>query len=305
MAVVLVVDDSAVDRTRAGGLLKKDKSLSPIYAPNGREALAIIAEKSPDVVLTDLQMPEMDGLELVETIRRDSPSLPVILMTAHGSEETAIRALRKGATNYVAKRNLAHELIAIVQGVLEIARADRGQQQILSCLTQTESRYEIDNNVANIPSLLDQLEAGVTRMQLCDRTDWMRIAVALREALVNAIYHGNLELTSQLLEEDEPQFAHLLQLRPREAPYSSRRVYVTARETRTEVTYVIRDDGQGFDPTTLPDPTDPANLDRRSGRGLFLIRTFMDEVRHNDVGNEITLVKKRDRPGKAKPQETT
>ena len=132
-------------------------------------------------------------------------------------------------------------------------------------------------------------------MQLCDRTGWMRIAVALREALVNAIYHGNLELTSQLLEEDESSFERLAELRPREAAFAGRRVYVTARETRSEVTYVIRDEGQGFDPATLPDPTDPANLERRTGRGLFLIRTFMDEVRHNAVGNEITLIKRRDR----------
>jgi len=299
MAVVLIVDDSAVDRTRAGGLLKKDESLSPIYAANGREALSLIAQQTPDIVVSDLQMPEMDGLDLVETIRHDYPSLPVILMTAHGSEETAIEALRKGATNYVAKRNLARELVAIVHGVLEIARADRGQQQLLSYLTQTESRYEIDHALANIPPLLDQLEAGVTRMQLCDRTGWMRIAVALREALVNAINHGNLELSSQLFEEDEAEFTRLRQSRPQQAPYAGRRVYVTARETRTEVTYVISDEGPGFDPATLPDPTDPANLDRRSGRGLFLIRTFMDEVRHNGVGNEITMVKRREGPGKA------
>ena len=67
----------------------------------------MIAAEKPDIVVSDLQMPEMDGLELVETIRREHPGLPVILMTAHGSEETAIQALRKGATNYVAKRNLA------------------------------------------------------------------------------------------------------------------------------------------------------------------------------------------------------
>ncbi len=294
MAVVLVVDDSPVDRARAGGLLKKDTSLSPIFAANGREALALIAEQAPDIVVSDLQMPEMDGLELVEVIRRDSPALPVILMTAHGSEETAIEALRRGATNYVAKRNLPRELVTIVRGVLEIARAGRSHQQILSCLTRTESQYELSNDLSIIPSLLDQLEAGVARMQLCDRTGWMRVAVALREALVNAIYHGNLELSSQLLEEDDARFVELRESRRHEAPYDRRRVRVTTRETRTEVTYVIGDEGRGFDPATLPDPTDPANLDRRSGRGLFLIRTFMDEVRHNDAGNEITLVKRRE-----------
>ena len=58
------------------------------------------------------------------------------------------------------------------------------------------------------------------------------------------------------------------------------------------VTYAIRDEGPGFDPSTLPDPTDPANLERVSGRGLLLIHAFMDEVRHNPTGNEITMVKR-------------
>src|SRR5262249_30437875 len=152
MAVVLVVDDSAVDRARAEGLLKKGVGLVTIHASNGREALAMIATETPDVVISDVHMPEMDGLELVETVRREHPALPVILMTAHGSEETAIQALRKGATNYVAKRKLAKELVATVKSVLEIARAERGQQQVLRCLVQTESRYEIDNDLRTIPA---------------------------------------------------------------------------------------------------------------------------------------------------------
>lgn len=56
---------------------------------------------------------------------------------------------------------------------------------------------------------------------------------------------------------------------------------------------MIRDEGPGFDSTSLPDPTDPVNLEKVSGRGLLLIRTFMDEVRHNPKGNEIVLVKRR------------
>ena len=57
------------------------------------------------------------------------------------------------------------------------------------------------------------------------------------------------------------------------------------------IRYVIRDEGPGFDPATLPDPTDPANLDRPCGRGLLLMRTFMDDVGYNRSGNEVTLIK--------------
>ena len=222
------------------------------------------------------------------------PGLPVILMTAHGSEEIAVQALRKGAASYVAKRNLAAELVDTVLSVLEIARADLSQKHILACLTQTESHYELGNEIGAIAPLIGQLEANLNRMQLCDETGLIRVAVALREALVNAIYHGNLDLTSALLEDDEAQFTQLAARRPHEEPYARRRVHLIARETRNEVTYVIRDEGQGFDLASLPDPTLPQNLERRTGRGLFLIRTFMDEVRHNDVGNEITMVKRRD-----------
>ena len=57
--------------------------------------------------------------------------------------------------------------------------------------------------------------------------------------------------------------------------------------------FVIRDEGPGFDVSKLPDPTDPANLEKRSGRGLLLMRAFMAEVKHNARGNELTLVWRR------------
>jgi anti-sigma regulatory factor (Ser/Thr protein kinase) len=59
-----------------------------------------------------------------------------------------------------------------------------------------------------------------------------------------------------------------------------------------EATFVIQDEGPGFDPASLPDPTDPENLDKVSGRGLLLMRTFMDEVSYNDRGNQVTMIKR-------------
>ena len=79
----------------------------PVYVHDGREALAAIQRDPPDLVLTDLQMPEMNGLELVVAIRTTYPAIPVILMTAHGSEEIAMEALQKGAASFVPKKNLA------------------------------------------------------------------------------------------------------------------------------------------------------------------------------------------------------
>ena len=87
----------------------------------------------------------------------------------------------------------------------------------------------------------------------------------------------------------------MAEYRRRRPPYRDRRLHVRARLSRREAVYVIRDEGPGFDPSQLPDPTDPSNLDRVSGRGLLLIRTFMDKVHHNKEGNQITMIKRRDK----------
>jgi len=291
MTTVLVVDDSRLDRTRAGGILRK-AGHEVAFAANGREALDHLAGSPPDVVVTDLQMPELDGLELVEAVRLRYPHIPVILMTAHGSEEIAVRALQKGAASYVPKRSLAQDLAPTVSTVLELARGGRPMSRMLEWLSYTESRFVLENDVSIIPDLIGHLEASITQLKSVDETALIQVGVALREALVNAMYHGNLEVSSQLRESGDGLYEELIAARRTELPYRVRRVHVTARQTPTEVVYVVSDEGPGFDPTVLPDPTDPLRLEMVHGRGLLLIRTFMDEVTHNERGNEITMVKR-------------
>jgi CheY-like chemotaxis protein len=288
---VLVVDDSAMDRRLAGTLLRR-AGFEPAYAENGKAALALMEQALPDLVVTDMQMPELDGLALVGAIRARFPNVPVILMTAHGSEELAVQALQAGAASYVPKRSLAHDLASTVGNVIELARARRASLRVYEALEQIESRFLVSNDISAIPVLIGHLESDLTRLHRCDETALIQVGVALREALVNAVYHGSLEVPSDLRELDGGKPYHdLAEQRRREPPYQARRVRLRALQTRTSVTYVIADEGPGFDPSQLPDPTDISQLERVSGRGLLLIRTFMDEVSHNVHGNEITMIK--------------
>lgn len=288
---VLVVDDSPIDRRLAGALLAK-RGYAVAYATDGRDALAKIKGSRPDAVVTDLMMPQMTGLELVEAIRKDHPSVPVILMTAHGSEETAIEALRLGASSYVPKRRLADDLADTVAAVVEIAQ-DVGRISSVDPLEAREIRFELGTDMTRLAEVVGQLESQLSQMGICDETGVLQVGVALREAIVNAVIHGNLEVSSTLLEEGGTAFAEAIEARRRELPYSSRRAAVVARYRPDRVDYVVTDEGPGFDPKTLPDPTDVANLERASGRGLMLIRTFMDEVSFNEKGNEIRMMKRR------------
>src|SRR4051794_34452408 len=103
MPTVLVVDDAAVDRKLVAGLLAKGQDMQVVLASSAEEALQRLAAIRPQVIVTDLVMPGMSGLELVAQISSQYPEIPVILMTGKGSEEIAVKALENGAASYVPK----------------------------------------------------------------------------------------------------------------------------------------------------------------------------------------------------------
>src|ERR1019366_2410633 len=174
-AWALVVDDNPIDRRLAGAIVSRTTGLKVRYAGHGLEALAEMKRSNPSIVLTDMQIPNMDGLELVDQIAVNYPMVPVILMTSKGSDAFKQKA---------------------------------------------EERRHL-------------------------------------------------------------------------TPYRERRLHVHAKLTQEEAYFCIRDEGPGFDPSKLPDPTDPENLLKASGRGILLIRTFMDEAIHSATGNQLTMVKRR------------
>jgi len=140
--------------------------------------------------------------------------------------------------------------------------------------------------------LVEQLQDYLLAMKLCNPNEKIRVGVALEEALLNGLYHGNLEVSSDLKKDGSNDFQILAEERQQTSPYRERRLFVQARLSSAEAVFTIRDEGPGFDPASLPDPTDPENLLKASGRGLLLIRTFMNEATHSPSGNQITMVKR-------------
>ncbi len=298
MTSVLVVDDSAMDRRIAGGLLEKNLGWLVTYAVDGRQALAQLKEQTPDLILTDLQMPELNGLELVQEVKRSHPLIPVVLMTAQGSEIIAVEALEQGAASYVPKDQLGHDLCDTLERVIAAAGDRRTQQQLMQRILTLDCSFILNNEPSMLTSLVSYLQTLLNDMGLLAEVERLRVGVALEEALLNAAYHGNLEVSSDLRETDHTAYYQLARERAVKEPYRNRSIYVEAQLNADEVRYTIRDEGPGFNPGDLPDPTDPANLERPCGRGLLLMRTFMDEIQYNDIGNEVVMIKRAD------PEET-
>lgn len=296
MPKILIVDDSALDRRLVGGLLEKLPGVEVSFAADGYEALGMVQDVLPDVVLTDLDMPKLDGLELVQRLKDLQSMVPVILMTAAGSEEIAVRALQAGAASYVSKRRLPNELWGTISHVLRVSSERRTHTRVLNRLQRWETEFSLENDLELITALSAYLMQSFSGLQVCTSAEQLRVGVALDEALLNAYFHGNMEVSSKLRETDYHEFFDLAARRSRQSPYKDRRIWVTASYSTIEAVFVIRDDGPGFDVNALPDPRDPRYLQLPHGRGLLLMRTFLDEVRYNARGNEVTLIKRASRP---------
>lgn len=293
MPTILVVDDSALDRRLVSGLLGKSLDCTVVEATGGTEALEKLQCHPVDVVLADLQMPGMSGLELVAAIKSNYPRTPVILMTAQGSEEIAAEALRRGAASYVLKKKLAADLIPTVQHILTASREDRTYPLLMHFLETTDSVFVLPNDLVLIQSVVSHAQQLLHCLPLRDETERLRVGVALEEALKNAYYHGNLEVGATLAKVDHQAYDQLACQRNTEAPYQDRRIRVRLRVSRHEATFTVTDEGLGFDHASLPTTIDLSDIQRGSARGVILMRSIMDEVTYNQTGNEVTLIKHR------------
>ncbi len=293
MPHLLVVDDTKSARVLALGLLRKAGVADLLEATDGVEALAAVEANEVAVVVTDIQMPEMDGYELVTAMRNTRPDVPVVLMTARGSEAAAVRALQAGAASYVPKDALARDLVPTLERVLGAAHSELERKRLMSQLEFTESRFHLENDPAMLLAAVGHLRDELESLDLWPAADLVRFSMALQEALFNAYYHGNLQVRDEVAEYDPQAFHEVAEKRRTESPYTERRIHVGVRCTPEEAVYVIADDGNGFDHAALPDPDDPAEMESAGGRGIRLMRTFLDDVRFNEAGNKVTLVVRR------------
>ncbi len=148
-AKILVVDDEPAARTALAEVLRQE-DYEVETAGDGFKALGRMEEFAPDLILTDLNMPGIDGVELLRKVKEGNAELPVVLMTAFGGVEPAVRAMREGAEDYLTKPLNTDELMLVLARTLEHSRLRRETSVLRSRL---EERYSFDNIVGSSPEM--------------------------------------------------------------------------------------------------------------------------------------------------------
>ena len=207
MSTILIVDDKEMLRDSVGITLQR-AGYTVTTASNGAQALQSIAKKRPDAVVTDLKMPGMTGVELLEKVRAFDRDLPVVLMTAYGTIETAVKAMRLGAYTYITKPFEGDELVVSVKRAIEHSKLKRENEVLKRTIA---SQRPAVREGEPTPRGLDRLVGDAPVMRRL-KEDILSIASSQSTALIHGESGVGKEVVAQAVHEissrsDEPFLA--------------------------------------------------------------------------------------------------
>ena len=261
-------------------------------ANNGKQALdLVLAENEFDLVFSDIKMPEMDGLTFLEKVRNADIGLPVILISGQGDLDSSIRALQLGALDFIVKPVYLKSVEEALEKIENAIAAERESRFAIQHIKQQNLEMAFNSDLSQIRSVISFFNRHTHDICTSFELDGNKLAICLQECLTNAIIHGNFRIDSSLKEKDWSAFDDLIKQRQADENFGSKQVRVAFTHGPGELTFEVGDEGSGFDPASLPDPTRPESWLKLSGRGILFIRSYMDDVSWNPVGNVITMTK--------------
>ena len=191
MKVLIVEDDPGV-RVLLQTLVAEEGHTVEV-AVDGPAGLDAFRQLRPDLVLSDIMMPHMDGLELLESIRAEDSDVLVVMRTGCGSEEYAVRALRHGANNYLQKPIDDTDIISLVQKYAAVIQDRAVDVEIHEMFVERAFTLQLENSLEIVPRVADRLlreTCGAIK-----KPDQLGVRLGLVELLENAVEHGNLGIS--------------------------------------------------------------------------------------------------------------
>jgi serine/threonine-protein kinase RsbW len=226
------------------------------------DALRLDSIENFDLVITDLDV-ENFALELSQN-GDSEPCLPNI---PANKQDKHIKVFKICASNFQRDKFDEDELKNFVETILNYKIQFVDKKDVIQNLHE-KIEFELPSTISTMHSVLDYLMKRVEKVGVIN-PEQSNLFIALDEAFVNAVKHGNKFDANKL-------------------------VKICAEVSVKEARFTVEDEGDGFDVNAIPDPTNPENLFKTSGRGVMFIYNIMDEVKYNERGNRLTMVKKSD-----------
>ncbi len=291
MRTVLVIDDEDAIR-QVLSIALKEKEYSVLTASNGLEGIEVFKKEKPEIVITDVKMHEMSGIEVTKKIKGMNEDTDVIIMTGYGSEELVIESMRAGASNFIKKPISLNELFSILENIILKKESKKRAEVAKDIVVYEKKRCIIGNDITKIWNVVNQILFNISPELEASIYDGLKIG--LYEILINAIEHGNLGITyedkSKALNSNT--YTDLLNERIKEADMKNKKVTINSILNEGVFEVEVIDDGDGFDFKNLPSPHDPDRIFESNGRGIFLASVYYDDVRYIEPGNRVILTKR-------------
>jgi len=261
---ILIVDDNDDLRAVLEAALR-ELGHEVVAIGERREALAREDLEDFDLIISDLTDDEDSGVQLLSEIKRKRLMVPVVVSSDQAQQPGVVKAFKMGAVNYLRSPYDKEELCSIVEKTLAYKLRFVDDLRVLPYVHE-KIEFELPSDITLMNGVLQYLIERVAKLGVI-KPERSNLFIALDEAFVNAVKHGNKNDPTKL-------------------------VRITAELSPQEARFTVEDEGEGFDVEQIPDPRDPANLFKASGRGVLLIYNIMDKVEYNARGNRLTMVKR-------------
>jgi serine/threonine-protein kinase RsbW len=261
---ILIVDNNDELRAMLDQVLRE---LGHEVVATGDRELALEREDLDefDLIISDLTEDEHSGMQLLSEIKRKRLMVPVVVSSDEAQQPGVVKAFKMGAANFLRLPYNKDELRDIVEKTLAYKLRFVDDLKVIPFVRE-KIDFELPSDVSLMNGVLQYLMERVAKLGLI-KPERSNLFVALDEAFVNAVKHGN---------HNDPR----------------KLVRITAELSAKEARFTVEDEGEGFNVQEIPDPRDPSNLFKTSGRGVLLIYNIMDEVQYNERGNRLTMVKR-------------
>lgn len=259
-----------------------------ILAETGNEGIEKFREYLPDIVISDMRLPDKNGNIVVKEIKAISKDVPIIIITGFSDKQLILSAMRNGALDLLKKPFKPKDLRYLINKIDTLFR--KIKVKLSSSFVEWEKReLRISNDIYIISPVVNFIFSNID--YISEDVSFMKNG--LQELLINAVEHGNLNISydekQELLEKED--YNRSLREKAEQEEYKDKYVTIKLFSTPDYLKVIIEDMGNGFDLSSIPDPENPENFLKESGKGILMALHAYDKVEYNDVGNCVTLVK--------------